>query len=455
MNRCQTSAGIRAGMLAFGILIALGTKASAGGLTLREAMRAATQNSEEARLLDEKDTRQHYVKREVWAGALPSVQGYANAGRGASPFDPNAFFRDTTGKAPSVINFVQNRYSYGLEVTQSIYSFGRLGQAFKVAGFRDQALAAEKTRALQELQLRSLDAFYGAVTTAARLSTLEGSLKRQKETVAFLESNFRMGSGMRAGVMLAVASLKGLEPERLRAERDAEAARMACNRILGRPVGDALDLDTADIPDFSLPAGVSDSQWVEKAQADRPDLQSLSLQRDALRGMAKAVYMQYRPSFGFQGKAGILAYRVNEQLADFDKNLEWQVGVGLQWNLFDGLATASRAQQYASDARSLELNEKLVRQMARIEIETALREAAAADTAFQAAGQARDASAEAQKLMSEDFRAGKGQVTDLLAAEEGLRNAEFGVLAARYQRVRSRAALRVALGMDLIEEVGK
>ena len=167
------------------------------------------------------------------------------------------------------------------------------------------------------------------------------------------------------------------------------------------------------------------------------------------------MYMLHRPSLGFQGKAGILAYRTNEQLTDFDKNLEWRVGVGLQWNLFDGLATASKAQQYASDARSLALNEKLIREMARIEIETDLRDAAAADTAFQAARQARDAAAEAQKLISEDFRAGKGQVTDLLAAEEGLRNAEFGILAARYQRVRSRAALRVALGMDLIEEESK
>ena len=67
-----------------------------------------------------------------------------------------------------------------------------------------------------------------------------------------------------------------------------------------------------------------------------------------------------------------------------------------------------------------------------------------------------DGSAEdARQMLSEDFRSGKGQVTDLLAAEEGLRNAELGVLGARYQKIRACAALRVALGMDLIEEGSK
>ena len=62
------------------------------------------------------------------------------------------------------------------------------------------------------------------------------------------------------------------------------------------------------------------------------------------------------------------------------------------------------------------------------------------------------AAREAVELLTQDFRAGKGAFTDLLQAEEGLRNAEFGVLAARYQLARSRASLRVALGHDLVAQ---
>ena len=69
--------------------------------------------------------------------------------------------------------------------------------------------------------------------------------------------------------------------------------------------------------------------------------------------------------------------------------------------------------------------------------------------------QSRNASAEALDLISQDFRAGAGTVTDLLSAEEGLRAAETGLLAARYQKARAKAALRVAMGMNLTEGENK
>src|SRR5690606_28867244 len=108
--------------------------------------------------------------------------------------------------------------------------------------------------------------------------------------------------------------------------------------------------------------------------------------------------------------------------------------------------------QVQSDARSLGLSARQTRKMARIEIEGAYLEFKAADTALAAAEQAVSAAKEAQALLSEDFRAGKGRLTDLLQAEESLREAEFGILGARYQQVRSEAALRLAMGKGLINE---
>ena len=129
--------------------------------------------------------------------------------------------------------------------------------------------------------------------------------------------------------------------------------------------------------------------------------------------------------------------------------------MGLQWNIFDGFGQSSKAREYDSDARTLDLAGRQAWSYARIEIASSLREADAADTAYEAARQARDAAGDALQMLTEDFRSGKGQITDLLSAEEGMRNAELGVLGARYQKVRAKAALRVALGMELIEEGSK
>ena len=440
-----------------GSLLLLATAALAQApLTLTDAIRATLANSEEARLIDEKSSKLEAQRSELWAGALPSLQGYANAGRGHQPISTESFpIKDTTGMIPSLYSVTQNTFSYGVQATQPLFSFGRLNQAFHTASKQIGSQNAANRRARQELELQALDGFYGVVLAEARLKVLAASLERQSRTVDFLESNFRRGAGSRSTLLLTQSSLKALEPQRIRAEQDALAARMAFNRLTGHSVLDPVTLDTTSLPEFSIPAGDTSEASVERVLERRPDLEALRLQTEALRGYARAYRMQYLPALAAQGKLGVLAYQFDKQLTDFDNNLEWQVGVGLSWPLFDGLANSAKARQYDSDARTLALSERQAHAYARIQLEGARREVVAADTALSAAQQARDAAAEAADLIGRDFRAGAGQVTDLLSAEEGLRNAELGLLAARYQNTRARAALRVSLGLDLIEGASK
>jgi outer membrane protein len=453
--------------------------ATAQPLTLEAAIREGLSRSEESLMLKEKETRFDALREQAWSGAYPRISAYANAGRGASPFDlsslgfkaadryttdpvthalvvdpaTNTVLVDNAPQAsgPSVINIAQNRFTYGIQAEQSLFSFGRLGQAIRTANIQDKADRSSRRRSTQQLQLQVLDAYYGAVTTKARLATLETALKRQKETVSFLESNFRMGAGQRSIVLLAITSLKTLEPERIRAERDAEAARMALNRVLGRALETPLDLDTsahiAMDPIIALP----DSEALQTLISQRADIQSMELQKQSLEGQARYMDMQYLPSLGAQGKVGVLAYKL-KQLKEIEDNREWSVGIGLNWPLFDGFQLHSQAKQIRSDARSLGIATRQTRKMVQIEIESAFKEYQAADTALAASEQAVAAAKEAQALLSQDFRAGKGQLTDLLSAEEHLRNAEFGVLATRYQHIRSAAAMRLALGKGLINE---
>jgi len=457
---------------------AAATSAGPGALSLEGAIREALEKSEEILILREKKNRFDAVKQQAWSSAYPRVSAYANAGRGASPFDlsslgfapADTYMKDAegnlvvdpvTGKVmvdrtpqpggPSVINMAQNRFSYGVQADQTLFSFGRLSQAVRTANVQDKADASSRRRSVQQLQLAVLDAYYGAVTSKARLGTLESAQKRQRETVAFLESNFRMGSGERSIVLLAITALRSLEPERIRAERDAETSSMALNRLLGRPLNAPLELDTATRIKLDPIVSLPDSQAVESILSERPDIRSMEMQRVSLEGQARYLKMQYLPTLGAQGKVGVLAYKLN-QLDEMEDNREWQVGIGLNWPLFDGFGLLSQARQVQSDARSLGLSARQTRKMARIEIEGAYLEFKAADTALAAAEQAVSAAKEAQALLSEDFRAGKGRLTDLLQAEESLREAEFGILGARYQQVRSEAALRLAMGKGLINE---
>ncbi|MEO7424447.1 MAG: TolC family protein [Fibrobacteria bacterium] len=450
-------------------------------LTLEQAIREVISKSEEAQILKEKEHRFDALRQQAWASAYPRVSAYANAGRGASPFDlsslgfsaADTYQKDAagnlqtgivngdlvvlkdnapqTGGGPAVINIAQNRFTYGIQADQTLFSFGRLSQAIKTANAQDRADRASRLRSTQQLQLQTLDAYYGAVNSKARLATLESALKRQTETVSFLQSNFKMGSGQRSIVLLAVTALKSLEPQRILAEKDAIGAGMYLNRLLGRPLDTPLDLDTSAHIAMEPIKTLPDSQALETLISERADIKSMELQKQSLEGQARYLNMQYLPTLGAQGKVGVLAFKLN-QLKEVDDNREWQVGIGINWPLFDGFGLSAQAKQLKSDARSLGITTRQVRKMALIELGGEYMEYRAADTALAASEQAVAAAKEAQALLSEDFRSGKGQLTDLLSAEESLRNAEFGVLAARYQHVRTAAALRLAMGKGLINE---
>jgi outer membrane protein len=438
----------------FVLALALGTVAAVQAqapLTLAEALRAAREKSDEARVIAEKRSKLDAMKRELWAGALPQITGYANAGRGVQPVDPSVF----GGPSGVILNPVVNQFAYGVEGQQPIYSFGRLGQSFRTASKQIAAQDEANRSDLQKLELHALDAFYGVITAEARVRVLHASLERQRRNTGFLESNFKSGAGARSTILLARSALKGLEPDLIRAQRDADAARMSLNRMVGREVGAALVVDTNSLVEWTAPLIDTTASGLQRTLDNRHDLAALSLQKETMKGYATAYRMQYLPSLGASAKVGILAYQWNEQLTDFDKNLEWRVGVGLTWPLFDGFTRSSKAMQYDSDARSLAAAERQARAYATIEIESAVREVAASDTAWNAAVEARGAAAEAADMIGRDFRAGAGNITDLLSAEEGLRNAELGLLAARYQKTRARASLRLALGMELTKETSK
>jgi outer membrane protein TolC len=226
---------------------------------------------------------------------------------------------------------------------------------------------------------------------------------------------------------------------------------MALNRVLGRPLDAQTELDTSAHIALDPITALPDSQSLNEIIGQRPDVQALELNRQSLEGQARYLKMQYLPSLGAQGKVGVLAYKLN-QLGELEDNREWQVGIGLNWTIFDGLGMLAQARQVQSDARSLGLTARQARKMMRIEIESAWRDYQTADTSLIAARQAVEAAQAAQEMLTQDFRAGKGQLTDLLEADQMYREASFGYLAATHARIRSQAALRMALGKALINE---
>jgi outer membrane protein TolC len=151
------------------------------------------------------------------------------------------------------------------------------------------------------------------------------------------------------------------------------------------------------------------------------------------------------------GSAGYSKMQSDLALMNTNGNPNWSLGVGAQWTLFDGFSNSAKAAQYSSDANKLEIAVSIMDKMVEIEVRSTILECSAADSNLSSSKEMLNAALESYDLTNSNFKQGSGQFSDLQLTDETLQQAELGMINARYRLVRSRAALQVAMGNEIIK----
>lgn len=437
----------------FAVVALLSQSLWANPLSLEEAVREALQKSNLVKISDEKLVRAREFENEKRGLLYPQVSVYANAGRGGQAVSNKMIEMLTGQNLDDYTHQSANMYSYGLQASGPIYTFGKLSTAIEMAEMQDQSVGLAVQSEKQSLQIQVVDAYSTVVLASARVGVLERSRERANETFNSLSRDFAAGRGLKSDVLLAKATLKSLEPQILSAKRDANMARQNLNRLLGRDANEQIALDTlgtfASIESNTIPTA---EECLKTAAEKRADLKSLLIATKVYAGTSKIFEANYLPTIGYQGKIGISGNELGHLVEWVHR--DWQIGIGLNWVIFDGFgddgANKAQAAQWRSDSRVFSYQAEELRRGIEIEISGALADRMAADTTFQAALEGKEAATEAVSLLKALHEGGQIRLSDILAAEDGLRNAELGVLAARFARTRALAKLRLVQGLDLI-----
>jgi len=420
------------------------------GLGLEQVIREVCTKSDSAKMMQESLIKSDQLIREKWSNAFPTISAAINGGRSVSNLAST--MPSITKMMPqgmSTINDV-TRYSTAIDITQPIFTFGKIGTAIEVANHFNKSAKSSFNRNIQQLQLLALDAFYWVVLTDIALDIAKRSFARKKERYEFLDRNFKLGSGSKAQILATKADLKAQVPDIFKAEEDLLKARMTLNMLMGRSLMDSVQLDTAAGVQGLLSIAIpGEKEAVQAALDKRQDLRTIDFLAEANRGGAKIYNAMYLPSIAATGSFGTVGTDPRD-MTDWN-NKNWTVGIGLRWTLFDGFANNSLSRQYRSDARKLEIVHNAIAKTVEIEVSIALIECTAADSNLAATEEVLAAARESYTLTDDNFKQGSGQFADLQLAEERLRQAEMGTVNARYRLVRSRADLLVKMGKDIVK----
>ncbi|MGR9116563.1 MAG: TolC family protein [Gammaproteobacteria bacterium] len=101
---------------------------------------------------------------------------------------------------------------------------------------------------------------------------------------------------------------------------------------------------------------------VTTAQSFNPDIQQLNLAVQAVGDQIDEARSGYFPVIGFQASAYKLWNEFDAGLINSDNREGWTIGIGLQWNLFDGFQTSGKVKQAKARQRQLESQKILLDQ---------------------------------------------------------------------------------------------
>jgi outer membrane protein TolC len=336
-------------------------------ITLEQVIRETCAKSDSAKMMKETISKSKATVSQNWSAALPtlsaSVSGSVLYGPGVAlqtgqssfsgpPIPDSMLGKPVTYGALNAI-FAKlgdltapsqaNLYKSSIQLTQPIFTFGKISTAIHVADQFDKSIQSSTNRGTQQLQLLAVDAFYWVVICNISLDVSNRSLARKTELYEFLDRNFKLGSGSKAQLLFATADMKSQVPIITKATQDLFTAKMNLNMLTGHPLLDPVELDTnavlAGLLAQPLP---SEQEAVHRALDTREDLRSLEYLAEATRGGAKIYHAMYLPSIAATGSFGTQGGEPKD-LVDWDSKT-WMVGVGLQWSIFDGFSNREKAQ---------------------------------------------------------------------------------------------------------------
>lgn len=144
---------------------------------------------------------------------------------------------------------------------------------------------------------------------------------------------------------------------------EAQYARELAHEALGNAMGQEWDASysLAEAVDASPLSGEL-KQLVDSAHTFNPDIQQLKLAVQISDDQITEARSGYYPMIGFQAEVHDIQTDYKSGLTNAVNRDGWTIGIGMQWNLFDGFQTTGKVNQAKAQQRKLESQQVLLDQ---------------------------------------------------------------------------------------------
>ncbi|WP_035382659.1 TolC family protein [Ferriphaselus sp. R-1] len=364
---------------------------------------------------------------------LPTLSASANATRNQSQ----------SGIAPTTTNHGQ---SVGLTASYLLLDFG--GRAANLENAQQLLIAANATRdaSLQSLWLSTAQAYFSLRSARASVAATRTAEAAAQESLTAAQARYLSGSATPADRMQAQTALSQATLNRITAEGNAATAAGTLANLMGfdadQPLNLAEDADLSPDPQVEQAIG----QLIAEARRQRPDLVAAEAQIKAAEAQVEAARASGRPSVNLNATT---SRNANSGTPDTRGN---SIGVSLNIPLFTGMRTTyqTRAAEAQVESRIAD-RDRLANQIA-LDVWKAYQSLLTGSQALRMADDLVASAEQSERMTLGRYKAGLGNLLDVLTAQSTLASARQQRITARYNFLASRFALAQAIGeLDLTQ----
>jgi len=413
-------------------------------LTLQQCLDLALRQNPTILKAREEIRRTRGVILEARASALPQLNGngqYEQIAKSAIDTFPgtNGVFLNQT-----------RPWTAQLEVSQLVYSGGKVRAALRAAKLEDRIAALGFERAVEDIILAVRTNFYQILSDRAQVEVHEQSVKLLEQQLRDAQSRFDVGAVPRFDVLRAEVELENAKPPLIRAQNDLRLSKEALVKLL------AIDSrnQTNDFTPINFEGELVyvPQTWdlaiaLQRALVNRPELLQAEQQIGVAEANVKVATAGYKPQASLFANYGWANSMFTNQMTDIRDG--WAVGARLDWAIFDGMLTRGRVTQARAVLQEANLDYADTRREVELEVRQAYSSYLQTLELIEAQKKTVEEAEESLRLAEARFRAGTGTQLDVLSAQTALTDARSNEVQALFDYNVAIATLERVTGLTI------
>jgi outer membrane protein len=311
-------------------------------LTLEESIQVGLKNSKDLLISKSKSRYAKAKITEVGSQMLPQLQFSASYARlsNISPFEVTVPFLSTPIKIQDPI---LNNYNLKLSLTQPLFTGFRLSSLKSASEYNYDASELDYDAEINNYALKIQEAFwnfYNAQKIVDLIKEQKVSInKHLNDTKNFMDNGLAtMNDVLKLKVQLSNVELKLID-----SENNLDLARINFNRVIGYDLNAETEINTKDITPAQNKFNID--ELITEGKANRKEVQSLEKRLLASTESVSAANSGWFPNIFLFGDVYYNRpnQRIMPQKDEFSET--WDVGVTLNWNLWNWGYTSSQSTQ--------------------------------------------------------------------------------------------------------------